>query len=146
MKSKVLFNRIGYTYLPTTRIDDSISWYIKNLGLKLTNKFEDRGSQIGILQYPHKNAIAILLIETENYKPLEIIRNSTSFLVMAMSCSDIEYTYNMMKENGVEVEPVNVLGKGEAKYFYFKDNEGNLLEATWSIWDLEDTLKEDFYE
>jgi len=29
-------------------------------------------------------------------------------------------------------------------YFYFRDNEGNLLEAAWSIWDQKDEIKEDF--
>ena len=144
MMNNVLFTRVGYSYLPTTRIDDSINWYTRNLGLKLVNKFEDRGSFIGVLHYPHKNAIAVVLIETKNYKPLEIIRNDNKFPVMAMNCEDIEYTHKKLKENGVEVEDINVLGKGEAKYFYFKDNEGNLLEAAWSIWDLEDSIKEEF--
>lgn len=46
MENQVLFTRIGYLYLPTTDIQSSINWYTKNLGLKLINKFEDRGSLI----------------------------------------------------------------------------------------------------
>lgn len=139
-----IFTRVGYSYLPTTNIQESIHWYTEKLGLKLINKFEDRGSLIAILHYPHKNAIALVLIETLDYKPLEIIRNGTRFPVLAMNCTDIEYTHNMLKEHGVEVEGIHNLGTGEAKYFYFKDNEGNLLEATWSIWDPEDEIKEGF--
>ncbi|SCY56326.1 VOC family protein [Alkaliphilus peptidifermentans] len=146
MKKKILFTRVGYTYVPTTKIDESIYWYTKNLGLKLIDKFEDRGSLIAVLHYPHKNAIAVVLIETKDYGPLYIMRNGVKFPVMAMSCLDIEYTYKILKENGVEVDDINILGDGEAKYFYFKDNEGNLLEAAWSIWDLEDEVKENFYE
>jgi catechol 2,3-dioxygenase-like lactoylglutathione lyase family enzyme len=146
MENQVLFTRVGYSYLPTTNMEESINWYTKNLRLKLINKFEDRGSLIGVLHYPHKNAIAVVLIETENYKPLEIIRNGMKFPIMAMNCPDIEYTHKMLKENGVEVENINILGKGEAKYFYFKDNEGNLLEAAWSIWDPEDEIKENFFK
>lgn len=145
-KDKILFARVGYSYLPTTKIDDSINWYIKNLGLKLMSKFEDRGSLIGVLHYPHENAIAVVLIETENYNPLKITRNGNEFPVMAMNCPDIEYTHKVLKENGVEVTRINILGQGEAKYFYFKDNEGNLLEAAWSIWDQEDEIKKDFFE
>lgn len=144
LENQILFARIGYTYLPTTKIDDSINWYTKNLGLKLISKFEDRGSFISVLHYPHKNAIALVLIETEDYKPLEIIRNGRKFPVMSMDCPDIEYTHKILKDNGVEVEDINILGNGEAKYFYFKDNEGNLLEAAWSIWDVKDEIKEDF--
>ncbi|MCX7747456.1 MAG: VOC family protein [Clostridia bacterium] len=141
MKDQILFTRIGYSYLPTTKIEDSIQWYTENLGLKLINQFEDRGSNIGVLHYPHKNAIALVLIETQDYKPLKLIRNGIEFPVMAMSCLDIEYTHKKLKENQVEVQDIHVLGEGEAKYFYFKDNEGNLLEAAWSIWDLEDEFK-----
>jgi hypothetical protein len=41
---------------------------------------------------------------------------------------------------------LNTLGAGEAKYFYFRDNVGNLLEAAWSIWDPKDEIKADFIE
>lgn len=144
MKNEILFTRVGYSYLPTTKIDESINWYIKNLGLKLVDKFEDRGSFIGVLHYPHKNAIAVVLIETKDYKPLEIIRNGQKFPVMAMNCLDIEYTHEKLKEKGVEVEEINILGEDKAKYFYFKDNEGNLLEAAWSTWDPVDEFKLNF--
>ncbi len=145
MENQILFTRVGYSYLPTTKMEDSINWYTKNLRLKLMSQFEDRGSNIGVLQFPHKNAIAVVLIETQDYRPLEIIRNGTKFPVMAMNCPDIEYTHKILKENSIEVEDIKILGNGEAKYFYFKDNEGNLLEATWSKWDLEDEIKEDFF-
>ncbi|MED0967150.1 VOC family protein [Bacillus paramycoides] len=128
--------------MPTTNIDTSIKWYTQNLGLKLINKFEDRGSYIAVLHYPHKNAIATLLIQTENNNPLEIIRNEKAFPVIALNCEDIEYTHNQLKEKGIEVEDIKVLGQGEAKYFYFRDNEKNLLEATWSIWDPLDKIRE----
>ncbi|MBY0594995.1 VOC family protein, partial [Bacillus bingmayongensis] len=135
MLNQFLFTRVGHNYIPTTNIDTSIKWYTQNLGLKLINKFEDRGSYIAVLHYPHKNAIATLLIQTENNNPLEIIRNEKAFPVIALNCEDIEYTHNQLKEKGIEVEDIKVLGQGEAKYFYFRDNEENLLEATWSIWD-----------
>ncbi|MGN7358397.1 hypothetical protein ACTHPF_13785 [Paenibacillus sp. SAF-054] len=45
---------------------------------------------------------------------------------------------------GVEVQELQTLGEGEAKYFYFQDPEGNLLEAAWSKWDEEDEIKEHF--
>lgn len=61
---------------------------------------------------------------------------------MAINCPDIEYT--RLKQNGIEVDDISVLGDGEAKYFYFRDNESNLLEAAWLKWDAEDDIKEDF--
>lgn len=144
MTKTYLFTRIGYTYLPTTDIESTIIWYVENLGLKLVSKFEDRGSTIGILHYPHKNAIALALIETEDNSPLRIQRNGSDFPVMAMNCENIEETYQQLLKRGVEVTPVCSLGEGEAKYFYFKDDQGNLLEAAWSQWDPEDEIKNEF--
>lgn len=144
MSKEYLFTRVGYNYLPTTDIDGSISWYTENLGLKLQTKFEERGSYIAALHYPHKNAIAVVLVETNDHKPLRIVRNGEEFPVMAMNCTDINKTYQHLKEKGVEVGDINVLGEGMAKYFYFRDNQGNLLEAAWSQWDPVDDIKEDF--
>lgn len=144
MKEQYLFSRIGYTYLPTTKIDESIQWYTENLGLKLMNKFEDRGSYIAVLHYPDTNAIALLLVETADYKPLALLRNGKDYPVMAMNCPDIAYTHKKLIDNGVEAQDIQVLGEGEAKYFYFKDNAGNLLEAAWSSWDPVFEVKEDF--
>ena len=138
------FTRIGYTYLPTSDIEGSIRWYTKNLGLQLISKFEDRGSMIAILHYPHKNAIALALIETDVVQPLQIIRNGELYPVMAMNCEDIEYTHDFLKSRGVEVTLIEDLGGSEARYFYFKDDQGNLLEAAWSKWDPEDEIKESF--
>jgi len=146
MSNQVLFTRVGYTYLPTTKMNESISWYTQNLGLKLISKFEDRGSLVAVLHYPHVNAIAVLLIETRDYRPLEIIRNGLSYPVMAMNCKDIEYTHKVLKEKGIDVDDIINLGNGDAKYFYFKDNEGNLLEAAWSVWDPVDKIKDDYWD
>lgn len=144
MTQSFSFLRIGYVYVPTTRIDDSIAWYTEHLDFKLMNRFEDRGSLIGVLHHPHQHSIALLLIETRDKQPLEIARNGSPFPVMALNCADIEYTYDKLQNAGVEVQELQTLGEGEAKSFYFRDPEGNLLEAAWSKWDEEDEIKEHF--
>ncbi|MEC0238543.1 VOC family protein [Paenibacillus dokdonensis] len=138
------FLRIGYVYMPTTRIDKSIAWYTEHLDFKLMDKFEDRGSLLAVLHHPHLNSIAMLLIETHDKQQLEITRNSKPFPVMALNCADIKYTYDKLKNAGVAVEELHTLGEGEAKYFYFRDPEGNLLEAAWSKWDPQDEIKDHF--
>ena len=65
---------------------------------------------------------------------------------MAMNCLDIEYTHKCMKDSGVEVEDIRTIGEEEAKYFYFVDNQGNLLEAAWSKWDQADDMKDSFLQ
>ncbi|PYI55672.1 VOC family protein [Paenibacillus flagellatus] len=147
MNTRLLLTRVGYAYIPTTDIEASIRWYTGNLELRLIDKFEDRGSAIAVLHYPHKNAIALLLVETSERRPLEIDRNGTPFPVMAMNCPDIEHTYETLKRRGVEiVRELSSLGEGKARFFYFRDNEGNLLEGAWSVWDPEDELKDGFAE
>ncbi|WP_235949989.1 VOC family protein [Paenibacillus apii] len=144
MKKEFAFTRIGYVYVPTTNIDESIEWYTRNLDFKVIDKFQDRGSFLAVMHQPHKNSIALLLIETRNDQSLEITRNGQPFPIMALNCPDIEFTHNFLKKNQIEVQDIQALGAGEAKYFYFRDNQGNLLEAAWSIWDPEDEIKEDF--
>ncbi|MBP1990599.1 VOC family protein [Paenibacillus eucommiae] len=145
MSKPFLFTRVGYSYVPTTNIHESINWYVENLELRLIDKFEDRGSLLAVLQYPHSHATALLLIETNEYKPLEINRNGAAFPIMAMNCPDIDYSYNKLKDNGVDiVKELTSLGAGEARYFYFRDNQGNLLEGAWSIWDPQDEIKDEF--
>lgn len=144
MSAEFTFTRIGYVYVPTTNIDESIEWYTNNLSFKLMNKFQDRGSYLAVLHHPHKNSIALLLIETKDKQALEISRNGNSFPIMAINCPDIEFTHRYLKSQGINVEELLTLGAGEARYFYFRDNQGNLLEAAWSIWDPKDEIKEDF--
>lgn len=144
MKKNFLFTQIGYAYLPTTDIDGTSQWYEKHLELKLMDKFEDRGSLIAILHYPHKHAIALVLVETKESHPLFIMRNGSPYPVLTMNCPNIEYTYRQLKESNVEVQEIQSLGSGEAKYFYFKDDQGNLIEAAWSQWDQADEVKNGF--
>ncbi|WP_172251412.1 VOC family protein [Saccharibacillus deserti] len=144
MNPEFAFTRIGYVYVPTTEIEQSIDWYTRNLDFKLINKFQDRGSFMAVLHHPHKHSIALLLIETEDKQPLEITRNGKPFPIMAIHCPNIEFTHKNLKDQGVAVEELHTFGKGEAKSFYFRDPEGNLLEGAWSIWDPEDEIKEDY--
>lgn len=144
MINDFLFTRIGYVYVPTSHLDESIAWYTSHLEFKLVNKFEDRGSWLAVLHHPGKQSIALLLIETGDAARLEITRNGRPFPVMAINCPDIEKTYNSLKHQGVDVQDLHTLGNEEAKYFYFRDNEGNLLEAAWSVWDPKEEIKEDF--
>lgn len=138
------FTRVGYAYIPTTRMEESIAWYTKHLEMKLVQRFEERGSHLAVLHHPHAQAIALLLVETTDRRPLELLRNGSPFPVMALNCPDIVRAHRLLREGGVDVGDLHTLGSGEAKYFYFRDPEGNLLEAAWSIWDPRDEIKDGF--
>lgn len=144
MEEAFKFSRIGYVYIPTVRIDESIEWYTRHLDFRLINKFQDRGSFLAVLHHPHQHSIALLLIETEDRETLEITRNGAPFPIMALNCPDIEYTHRRLSEDGINPGPLMKLGNGEAKYFYFRDPAGNMLEAAWSQWDPKDDYKKEF--
>jgi catechol 2,3-dioxygenase-like lactoylglutathione lyase family enzyme len=132
---KELFSRPGCIYIPIIDMDKGIEWYRDVLGLEFKTKFNDRGTNIAVFHFSEVKNIALLLFETEDSLKGEYLRNGVPFPVASINCPDIEYTYKMLKDKNVQVEDVVTLGKGEAKYFYFKDFEGNKLEAAWSIWD-----------
>src|ERR1700730_8206015 len=107
MSKEIAFTRIGYVYIPTTNIDESIAWYTENLEFKLINKFQDRGSYLAVLHHPHKHSIALILIETNDKLPLEISRNGKPFPIMAINCPDIEYTYSYLKDKGIKMDELH---------------------------------------
>lgn len=144
MSHNYLFTRVGYVYIPSSNIDASIEWYTKHLDFKLINKFEDRGSFLAVLHHPGQYSIAVLLVETEDKSRLQISRNGQPFPVLAINCPNIEHTHDYMNQNGLDVDELHILGDGEAKYFYFRDDQGNLLEAAWSKYDPVDAMKEGF--
>jgi len=144
MNNKYAFAQIGYVYIPTTRMGESVAWYTENLNFQLINRFKDRGSDVAVLHHPHQHAIALLLIETKDRRPLEIVRNGQPYPIMAIQCPDINDAHERLRGKGLEVSDLQTLGNGEAKYFYFRDNEGHLLEAAWSIWDPRIEWKKDF--
>lgn len=144
MEATFKFSRVGYVYVPSASIEESIDWYTRHLDFRLIDKFHDRGSFLAVLHHPHQHSIALLLVETRDRKPLEIARNGVPFPIMALNCPDIEYTHRRLSMDGVETGPLTPLGKGEARYFYFRDPDGNLLEAAWSIWDPKDDYKPEF--
>ncbi|MFC7680691.1 VOC family protein [Paenibacillus sp. GCM10028914] len=144
MSHNYLFTRVGYVYIPSSNIDASIEWYTKHLDFKLINKFEDRGSFLAVLHHPGQYSIAVLLVETEDKSRLQISRNGQPFPVLAINCPNIEHTHDYMNQNGLDVDELHILGDGEAKYFYFRDDQGNLLEAAWSKYDPVEAMKEGF--
>ena len=144
MKNQLSFTRIGSVYVPTTNIEAAIEWYTKNLQFKCVNKFEELGTTLGILHHPHVHSIAMVLIQTLDHLPLQISMNGKPFPIMSIHTPDIDHTHHLLRKKGVEVGKIHILGNNDAKYFHFKDKEGNLLEAAWSIWDPVDEIKEGF--
>ncbi|WP_062049799.1 VOC family protein [Bacillus sp. JCM 19034] len=129
-----LFSRIGYTYLPTSNIDEAIEWYVNQLGFTLKSpKFNDGVGVVAVLSLPDGYSV-VLLVETNNETNAAFSRNGKPFQTLALNCPDLPYTHEMLKNNGVDVSEIIVRSE-EAKYFIIKDPDGNLIEAAWSVWD-----------
>lgn len=134
MSENILFNRIGYTYLPTSNIDKAIQWYVDKLGFTLKSpKFRDGASDVAVLTLPDGYAV-VLLVETTNETRACFDRNGESFQTLALTCPDLPYAHETLKNKDVDVSEIFVRSE-EAKYFIIKDPDGNLIEAAWSIWD-----------
>jgi catechol 2,3-dioxygenase-like lactoylglutathione lyase family enzyme len=136
MNNQRLISKIGHVYIPTSNLEKAIKWYTSHLDFKLINTFIDRGnSLVAVLHSPAKHAVAVLLVESTDTKRLEITREEQAFPVLALYCPDIEYTHSYLKSKNVQAGDIQVLGENEAKYFYFRDCDNNLLEGAWSVWD-----------
>lgn len=136
---KELFSRIGYVYVPVKNLEKAVQWYENVLGLERKAQFVDRkeynGSQVAVFHLRGLRKVALLLFETENERVGQYERNGLPFPIFAMNCINIEETYRNLQEKDVKVEEIVTLGDNEAKYFYFWDIDGNMLEAAWSVWD-----------
>lgn len=133
--NKSLFSRVGYVYLPVKDIDKSVEWYQANLGIsvKIPKFKDDLNTYIVVLNL--ENEVPILLFETNENNQGHFFRYKRPFQRFAINCTDIEHTHKVLKDRGVEVTDIIVRGENQAKYFLFKDIDGNLIEAAWSIWD-----------
>ncbi|WP_128896739.1 VOC family protein [Longirhabdus pacifica] len=139
---KSLFSKVSSVYLPTNNIEESIKWYVEKLGFNLKmGAFLDQGTggNVCVLTVPNGDTV-ILLVETENETSTTFLRNGKPYSAFAITCEDLHYTHQNLKERGIEVtDIVSRGGEGNgndtALYFYIKDPMGNLIEAAWSIWD-----------
>lgn len=136
--------RIGYMYVTARDLEASIRFYSQTLGLTLRMRFEDRlgplradgrGSAIAVLNFPGQLSAALLLVESDDHVPAHLHKNGRPFPIAAINCPDLQRTRLQLLDAGCEASDIVTLGQGEAKYFTFRDPDGNLLEAAWSIWD-----------
>ncbi len=131
---KVLFSRIGYMYLPTNNIDETIEWYQNKLGFKLkVPKFRDDIGYVAVVSLMEGNVV-LLLVETSDTTTADFLRNGKPYQTITLNCPDLEYTHKSLMNNGVQVTQIYNRGE-DAKYFVFTDPSGNHIEAAWSIWD-----------
>ncbi|MCK0471049.1 VOC family protein [Halalkalibacter sp. APA_J-10(15)] len=133
VESPSLFSRVGYVYMPTTNMDESIRWYEENLGFTLEgNKFRDGSNDfdVAVLMLPEGNTV-VLLVEIHNQS---FENQDKTVPTLALTCPDLQSTHHMLQERGVDVSEIIVRSE-DAKYFIIKDPSGNVIEAAWSIWD-----------
>ncbi|MFC0212269.1 VOC family protein [Paenibacillus chartarius] len=105
-KEQSIFSRVGYIHYPTKDFDRSVAWYTDILGFRLRTILDQ-----GVSRSPEEREAIFNFGDPAS-------PHNVAFLLI---------------ERGVEVG--DIIGNHEAKSFLFKDPDGNVLEAAWSIWD-----------
>jgi hypothetical protein len=127
-----ILNRIDCNFIPVVNILESIDWYVSKLGCKfmwhdggyaalnvtLNNPNEGQGNiELG--------QAMITLVQADEVKPLYFIFDGRKHPIINFYSKDIFYTYQTLKENGVEVSQIN--DYGPLKGMDFVDNNGHLM-------------------
>ncbi len=120
----MLLNKIKDEYGIVARVnvpyvEESIAWYEKKLGLKNDERYHVKGVWAQ-LNFPGiKNFALGLSVGTPNPEPPRVY-------VTTIVVDDIESAHKELKEAGVNIGPIEEVGRG-VKLAYFTDLVGNSL-------------------
>lgn len=140
--------KLGHIGLTVRDIDQTVAFYSKYLGMKLTEKFEYDLSKLG-----HGIAVqagAFIRCNTTHHE-LSIFKLRPDILsddapdparygfglhhiaFELASPDDLKALYIKMRDGGVEIVNARRGGPGNQPRFYARDPDGNLLEFYWGI-------------
>ncbi|WNR43668.1 VOC family protein [Paenibacillus roseipurpureus] len=127
-----ILNRIDCNFIPVINILESIDWYVNKLGCKfmwhdggyaalnvtLNNPIEGQGNiKLG--------QAMITLVQADEVNPLYFTFDGRKHPIINFYSKDIIYTHQTLKDNGVEVSPIN--DYGSLKGMDFVDINGHLM-------------------
>lgn len=113
-----MIKRIDTVFLEVDNLDEAVSWYCENLGLRLRWKNEFGYAAIEVSE--------TVLTLVENTK-----RSEQSHMPFNFFTSDIEATYNQLVSKGVKVGKLN--SDSRFAHFDFEDLSGNILGFCWFL-------------
>lgn len=108
-----LFQKVDTVFVPVDKIESTLEWYQKCLGLEL------------IWQNDY-----VSILSTEGETPITLLHKHSSsdeFPIFNLLTHDIEKAHAHLQKYGGEPEPI--IEEQELKTFDFKDPEGNRLNV-----------------
>lgn len=113
-----LFRQVDSFFLNVSDMEKAIDWYSKTLGCKLLWKNDDNDfASIDLKGFP------VTLVQAKKDKEFAPL-DKAPFNIFV---SDIEEAHKYLKDSGTEVGSIEELYN--VKWFWFKDIDGNRIEA-----------------
>lgn len=113
-----LFQRVDTVFVRVRDLGKAIEWYTKTLGLGVRWRNDEGG--YAAIEIGGAPITFEVVKDIENFKPYE----DAAFIIFV---SDIEEAHKGLNSQGVETGPVETLY--DVKWFWFKDQDGNMLKA-----------------
>jgi len=120
MTQKDFQGHIAYIHLPVTRMDESLAWYERHLGAKISGKPHE---DLGFIDFPE--GPNVLLLGTNQPARAVFHLGNERKQAAGFRTTRIEELHRHMKESGVSLEPIVSYEHG--RFFYFDDPDGNFF-------------------
>jgi len=111
--------KVGSIFIPVTDIKKSTDWYVKFLGVKIIDSWED-----GAGFYLPAGTTQLALVKVESPQPTEfIIKGEQKNSYFNFIVDDIEAAHQQFRNNGIVTTEIDDFGG--MKFFDFFDLDGN---------------------
>ena len=111
--------KVGSIFIPVTDIKKSTDWYVKFLGVKIIDSWED-----GAGFYLPAGTTQLALVKVESPQPTEfIIKGEQKNSYFNFVVDDIEAAHQQFRNNGIVTTEIDDFGG--MKFFDFFDLDGN---------------------
>ena len=111
--------KVGSIFIPVTDIKKSTDWYVKFLGVKIIDSWED-----GAGFYLPAGTTQLALVKVESPQPTEfIIKGEQKNSYFNFVVDDIQAAHQQFRNNGIVTTEIDDFGG--MKFFDFFDLDGN---------------------
>ncbi|MCM2981115.1 glyoxalase [Niallia circulans] len=111
--------KVGSIFIPVTDMKKSTDWYVKFLGVKIIDSWED-----GAGFYLPAGTTQLALVKVESPQPTEfIIKGEQKNSYFNFVVDDIEAAHQQFRNNGIVTTEIDDFGG--MKFFDFFDLDGN---------------------
>ncbi|MEI2366331.1 VOC family protein [Niallia circulans] len=111
--------KVGSIFIPVTDMKKSTDWYVKFLGVKIIDSWED-----GAGFYLPTGTTQLALVKVESPQPTEfIIKGEQKNSYFNFVVDDIEAAHQQFRNNGIVTTEIDDFGG--MKFFDFFDLDGN---------------------